>query len=62
MVFTLEGGYHRSALAYSVAATFEIMLGTDEVYDPLGAPPISYSPVNFAEYIQHIQSIHKLQT
>jgi acetoin utilization deacetylase AcuC-like enzyme len=62
MVFTLEGGYNRSALAYSVAATFEIMLGTDEIYDPLGSPPVSYSPVDFAEYIQHIQSIHKLKT
>lgn len=61
LVFTLEGGYNRMALAYSVTATFELMLGSTEVRDPLGAPPMEYSPRDFDGFIKHIRSIHKLQ-
>jgi acetoin utilization deacetylase AcuC-like enzyme len=38
MVLCLEGGYHLKALAYSVAATFDVLLG-QEVSDPVGQPP-----------------------
>ncbi len=61
MVYTLEGGYNRAALAYSVAATFEIMLGNDEIYDPLGAPPVSYSSAEFDGFIELIKNIHHLK-
>ena len=52
LVYTLEGGYNRMALAYSVAATFELMLGAPEVRDPLGAPPMAYSPKDFDGFIK----------
>jgi len=61
VVYTLEGGYNRAALAYSVAATFEIMLGHDEIYDPLGAPPVSYSSTEFDGFIRLIRNIHHLK-
>lgn len=61
LVFTLEGGYNRIALGYSVAATFELMLGNQEVADPLGSPPIAYSPYDFDDYIRAIRKIHRLK-
>lgn len=60
LVYTLEGGYNRTALAYSVTATFEVLLGGTEVYDPLGAPPAEHSPQDFDDFIKHILNIHKL--
>jgi acetoin utilization deacetylase AcuC-like enzyme len=60
MVCTLEGGYHRAALAFSVAATFEMMLGHDEVIDPFGEPPATYSPPDFDGFINMLRDIHKL--
>jgi len=60
LIFTLEGGYNRLALAYSVTATLELLMGHGEVYDPLGPPPMSYSPRDFSDFVSRIRSIHKL--
>ncbi len=60
LVFTLEGGYNHTALAYSVAATFELLMDHVEVFDPLGPPPMSYSPRDFGDFVATIRSIHKL--
>ena len=43
LAFTLEGGYDLRALAESVKATFEVLLGSNGVLDPLGAPPRSWA-------------------
>ncbi|MBN1374709.1 MAG: histone deacetylase [Dehalococcoidia bacterium] len=61
LVYTLEGGYNRAALGYSVAATFELLLGHQEIADPLGAPPMNYSPSDFNDFIKSIRNIHKLK-
>jgi acetoin utilization deacetylase AcuC-like enzyme len=61
LVFTLEGGYHRQALAFSVTATFDILMGSNEIFDPLGAPRLVYSPQNFGDFVKRIRSIHKLK-
>ena len=60
IVCTLEGGYHRAALAFSVAATFEMLLRNDEIIDPFGQPPATYSPPDFDGYIDMLKNIHKL--
>ena len=60
LVFTLEGGYNLTALAYSVTATIELLLGHSEVYDPLGESPLSYSPGDFGGFLDTIRSIHQL--
>ena len=60
LIFTLEGGYNRTALAYSVAATLELLMGHEEVYDPLGQAPMSYSPRDFAAFLSSIRYMHKL--
>jgi len=39
LVFALEGGYHLQALAASIKATLEVLLGSDQTSDPLGLPP-----------------------
>jgi acetoin utilization deacetylase AcuC-like enzyme len=41
LVFTLEGGYHLEALAYSILNTFAVLLGDDQwqMVDPLGPSP-----------------------
>ena len=39
MALTLEGGYDLDALAYSVKATLDVLLGNDDIADPLGQPP-----------------------
>ncbi|MCX6004390.1 MAG: histone deacetylase [Chloroflexi bacterium] len=61
LVFTLEGGYNRSALAYSVMGTFEIMQGNNEILDAMGNPPLAYSPKDFDSFIKIIRDIHKLK-
>jgi len=61
LVYTLEGGYHRQALAFSVTATFDLLMGNSEVFDPLGAPPMAYSPQDFDGFIKKIRGIHKLK-
>lgn len=61
LVFSLEGGYNHTALAYSVTATIELLMGHAEVYDPLGPPPMSYSPRDFGDFVKSIRNIHKIQ-
>jgi acetoin utilization deacetylase AcuC-like enzyme len=60
LVYTLEGGYNRQALAFSVTATFDMLMGKGEVFDPLGAPPMAYSPQDFDGFIKKIRGIHRL--
>ncbi|GAH06148.1 unnamed protein product, partial [marine sediment metagenome] len=36
LTFTLEGGYPLDALAASVKATFDVLLGNTNIEDPLG--------------------------
>ena len=60
IVCTLEGGYHRAALGYSVAATFEMLLRNDEIADPFGKPPATYTPREFDGYVNMLKSIHKI--
>ncbi len=59
LVFTLEGGYHLTALAYSILSTFAVLLG-DEMLppDPLGPSPRSERPVD--DVIAQVRRIHNL--
>ncbi len=58
LVLTLEGGYHLGALAASVAATFAVMLGDEQVEDPLGpAPEPEQQP---DAVIQAVKRVHNL--
>jgi acetoin utilization deacetylase AcuC-like enzyme len=48
LVFTLEGGYHLEALAYSVLNTFGVLLDGDDwqLVDPLGPSPSREQPID----------------
>jgi acetoin utilization deacetylase AcuC-like enzyme len=59
LVLTLEGGYHLEALAASVKATFDVLLG-NATEDPLGMPPRRFEPPNIEGLIGEIKKIHKL--
>jgi acetoin utilization deacetylase AcuC-like enzyme len=61
LVFTLEGGYHLDALAYSILNTFAVLL-TDvdwQLVDPLGPSPRSERPID--EVIARVRQIHGLE-
>jgi acetoin utilization deacetylase AcuC-like enzyme len=59
LVLTLEGGYNLNALAASVKATFDVLLG-NSVDDPLGQPPRRHGEVNLDRLLETIKGLHKL--
>ncbi|MGA2367842.1 MAG: histone deacetylase [Dehalococcoidia bacterium] len=61
LAFTLEGGYDRATLAYSVAATFEVLMGHNEVIDPFGEPPMIFTSGELDNLIKMVRHIHRLQ-
>ena len=58
LVFTLEGGYHRDALAYGVLNGFYALLGADTILDPLGPAPRSERPID--QLIADLKELHQL--
>ena len=62
LVFTLEGGYHLDALAYSVLNAFAVLLGDKEwrLVDPLGPSPRPERPVD--EIIARVKQVHGLRS
>ena len=60
VVFTLEGGYHLEALAYSVLNTFGVLLGDEawQLADPLGPSPNRERPVS--DIIERVRQTHGL--
>jgi acetoin utilization deacetylase AcuC-like enzyme len=58
LVLTLEGGYHLEALAASVKATFDVLLG-NATEDPLGTTPRRFAP-DINSLIGEIKKVHKL--
>jgi acetoin utilization deacetylase AcuC-like enzyme len=60
LVFTLEGGYNKQALAYSIKATLEALLGETVVDDPIGKSTDARGPTGADEVIQQVKKIHNL--
>ncbi|MBA7687051.1 Histone deacetylase-like amidohydrolase [subsurface metagenome] len=60
LVFTLEGGYNLTALATSVKATFDVLLGNTSIEDPLGQSQPGFEPPTIAPLIKAIKGIHNL--
>jgi len=61
LVFALEGGYNLRVVASSTRATFDVLLGSSEIDDPLGQASAATKPGGFDEHIQTIRRIHRLQ-
>jgi acetoin utilization deacetylase AcuC-like enzyme len=61
IVFALEGGYHLQALAHSVKATIEVLLGLPAGEDdPLGSPPHGGGTPDIGPLLQRIRVTHGL--
>ncbi len=61
IIFTLEGGYHLTALAHGVVATCYALLGEDTIPDPLGVSPHpEYSLDAVRHYVEHLKGVHGL--
>ncbi len=60
LVFALEGGYHLQALAYSIKATFDVLLGNANIEDPLGKSPHRLAACNITPLIAAIKEMHNL--
>jgi len=60
LVFTLEGGYHLEAQAYSIKAMIEVLLDGKSCDDPLGRSPERKGPAGVQQLIGEIKEIHNL--
>ncbi len=60
LVFSLEGGYNLTALAASVRATFEVLLGRTVGEDPLGKSPRLANAPDITSLIGSVREIHGL--
>jgi len=60
LLFSLEGGYHLSALAASVKATLDILLGNTGTDDPLGQSPRSTAALKIDRLLTAIKEVHAL--
>jgi len=60
LAFTLEGGYNLAALAASVKATFDVLLGNTNIEDPLGQSARRFPAPSIASLIKAIKEIHNL--
>ncbi len=56
--FILEGGYNLTALAASVKATFDVLLGNGDIEDPLGQPPNRFTTRSIVSLITEVKEIH----
>ncbi len=60
IVMTLEGGYNLEALAASVKATFDVLLGSTDVQDPIGKPAEKFTSPDITGIIGQAKKIHNL--
>jgi len=60
LVFSLEGGYNLTALATSVKATFEVLLGNTDIDDPMGEAQRRWPAPDITPLLKRLKEIHKL--
>jgi acetoin utilization deacetylase AcuC-like enzyme len=60
LVFALEGGYNLPALAASIRATLDVLLGNPGGADPLGQPPGRVTPPGFDTILRAVKERHGL--
>lgn len=60
LVLSLEGGYELTALAFSVKATFDVLLGNTSIDDPFGESPRQFGAPDIDGLIGAIKEVHEL--
>jgi acetoin utilization deacetylase AcuC-like enzyme len=58
LLISLEGGYHLTALPYSIKATLEVLLGLPRSADPLGEPKGIMKPYNVDYIFENVAARH----
>ena len=58
LVMLLEGGYDLGVLAQGVAATFRVLLGDEDIPDPIGSS--DQREGELGDYVEHLKGIHRL--
>ncbi|MBT3363547.1 MAG: histone deacetylase [Chloroflexi bacterium] len=60
LLFVLEGGYNVDALAQSIRATFDVLLGKKNINDPIGPAPENGNTPDITNLIEQITKTHQL--
>ena len=60
LVLSLEGGYDLTALAASVKAAFDVLLGNNNIEDTLGQPKYQWATPDIAPLIEILKEIHRI--
>jgi acetoin utilization deacetylase AcuC-like enzyme len=60
IVITLEGGYDLKALATSVKATFDVLLGNNNIEDPLGPPEYRRAAPDITDLLRALKETHQI--
>jgi acetoin utilization deacetylase AcuC-like enzyme len=60
LVLSLEGGYNLTALSASVGATFEVLLGREDIEDKLGQLPFGITAPNITGLVQQVKGMHSI--
>jgi acetoin utilization deacetylase AcuC-like enzyme len=58
VVFALEGGYDVEVGAYGAADIFRVLLGDEDIPDPLGPSP--RESVDIGDYVEQLRGLHRL--
>lgn len=60
LLFALEGGYNVDALAHSIKATFDILLGKGQIADPIGPAPATGRQPQIDDLIRSVCKTHRI--
>ncbi|MCI0351111.1 MAG: hypothetical protein L0Z53_16935, partial [Acidobacteriales bacterium] len=60
IAFVMEGGYHLDALSHGVRNIAHILLGDEEISDPLGPPREQRKEPDVESLIEQLRTIHNL--
>lgn len=61
VVFVMEGGYDLDALANGIANVAHVLLGDDDIEDPMGRAPGALPEPDIAPLIAQVQRLHSLE-
>lgn len=58
LVMMLEGGYDLEVLSQGVAATLRVLLGDEDIPDPIG--PSQHAEIDLGNYVEQLKGLHRL--
>ena len=61
LILALEGGYNLEVVAASVHTTFNVLLGSSQIDDPLGVS-LKKSPQGFPQHLARVKKLHHISS